>query len=180
MNKSKHLAWLDLEMTGLNSFQDTILEIAAIVTDSDLNIVAHGPNLIIKHSQAVIDNMDQFVFDMHQKSGLLDAVLASHLCLAQAETQVLEFFKQYGDAGTMPLCGNSIWQDKLFLINHMPNLVNFFHYRLIDVSTIKELVARWYGAPEFKKANGHRALQDIEESINELKFYRQNYFVSGI
>jgi len=177
MNRSKYLAWIDLEMTGLDSNRDVILEIAAIVTDNNLKIIAHGPDLIIHQPQSCLGQMLPMVQALHATSGLVKQVLDSTISLQQAEAQVLAFFSQYGEPGTMPLCGNSIWQDKLFLINYMPKLVNFFHYRIIDVSTVKELVARWYGAQEFKKAKKHRALSDIEESVAELKFYRENYFI---
>ena len=177
MDKSKHLGWIDLEMTGLDANRDLILEIAALVTDTELNLVATGPDLIIHQSSTALDRMIPVVREMHQASGLTAAVLASSITLAQAEQQVLAFFTKYAVPGTMPLCGNSIWQDKIFLINYMPNLINFFHYRTIDVSTIKELVCRWYGVAEFKKVKQHRALSDIKESVAELKFYKENYFI---
>lgn len=199
MNKSKHLVWLDLEMTGLDVNRDVILEIAVIITDEQLNIVAHGPDLILSVRSEREDvvgqglraargervepcghldlaSMDPFVYDMHAKSGLLAKVAKSQITLDQAQEQVLDFIKQYGEPKTMPLCGNSIWQDKLFLIKYMPKLINYLHYRVIDVSTVKELVKGWYSALEFKKNKAHRALLDIEESINELKHYREKYF----
>lgn len=176
MDKSKHLAWIDLEMTGLDAKQDVILEIAVLVTDANLKVVAEGPDLIIHQPPAALDRMTPFVRELHTASGLLDLVAKSPISMAQAEQQVLNFLRPYGAPQTIPLCGNSIWQDKLFLINHMPTLNDFFHYRMIDVSTVKELVARWYGDPEFKKAKKHRALQDIYESVAELVFYRERYF----
>jgi len=177
MDRSKYLGWIDLEMTGLDASRDQILEIATLVTDADLKVIAHGPNLVLHQPGAVLENMIDLVRELHTRSGLLDLVHVSQISLAQAEAQVVDFFKEYAAPFTMPLCGSSIWQDKFFLINHMPSLVNFFHYRLIDVSSIKELVCRWYGAPEFVKKKNHRALDDILESVAELKFYRQNYFV---
>ena len=176
MDKSKHLVWIDLEMTGLDAQKDRILEIAVLVTDANLKVVAEGPDLIIRQTSAVLEQMLPVVHQMHLSSRLLDLVLNSSISLAQAEQQVLNFLAPYGAAGTMPLCGNSIWQDKLFLIHHMPALNHFLHYRIIDVSTIKELVTRWYGVPEFKKTKQHRALSDIHESIAELSFYRDKYF----
>lgn len=176
MNKSKHLVWVDLEMTGLDARQDHILEIAVLVTDDNLQIVAEGPDLIINQPSHLLDRMVPLVYDMHLSSGLLKLVSSSTVSLQQAEKQVLDFLAPYGAPQTMPLCGNSIWQDKLFLINHMPTLNSFFHYRIIDVSTIKELVTRWHEVAEFKKTKKHRALSDIYESIAELKFYRKTYF----
>ena len=195
MNKVKHLVWVDLEMTGLDINRDIILEIAVIITDEQLNIVAHGPDLILSANlesggdqkaargervepcgRLDFANMDPVVLEMHTKSGLLDKVAKSQITLAQAQEQVLDFIKQYGESKTMPLCGNSIWQDKLFLIKYMPNLIDYLHYRVIDVSTIKELVKNWYEAQEFTKNKAHRALLDIQESINELKYYQKHYF----
>lgn len=176
MNKSKRLVWLDLEMTGLDVNRDVILEVAVIITDEQLNIVAQGPDLILSMTNLDLASMDPFVYDMHAKSGLLAKVAKSQITLDQAQEQVLDFIKQYGEPKTMPLCGNSIWQDKLFLIKYMPKLINYLHYRVIDVSTVKELVKGWYSALEFKKNKAHRALLDIEESINELKHYREKYF----
>jgi oligoribonuclease len=177
MNRSQHLAWIDLEMTGLDSTKDVILEIASLVTDADLNIIAEGPDLIIRQSSATLNMMNDTVTQMHTSSGLIDLITESKTDLALAEQQTLDFFAQYEVAGTMPLCGNSIWQDKMFLVRYMPKLINFFHYRIIDVSTIKELVCRWHNDPEFKKAKGHRALADIKESVAELKFYKEKFFV---
>lgn len=177
MSKSKLLAWIDLEMTGLDANEHTILEIASLVTDSDLNIVATGPELIIHQPQSELDKMDELVAGLHNQSGLTPKVLTSEISMASAEQQTIDFFAQFADSFTMPLCGNSIWQDKFFLHNHMPALNAFFHYRIVDVSSIKELVTRWYGAPEFKKAKVHRALSDIQESVAELRFYKEKYFV---
>lgn len=176
MSVTKNLVWIDLEMTGLDHQRDLILEIAVLITDFDLNVVATGPELVMHASPEKLDSMHELVRDMHIKSGLIDKVLASQITQAQAQEQILAFISQYGAPGTMPLCGNSIWQDKLFLITHMPKLISFLHYRIIDVSTIKELVTSWYGVPEFKKHKTHRALLDIQESIGELKYYREHYF----
>lgn len=176
MVRSKYLGWIDLEMTGLDFRRDLILEIATLVTDAELNIVAIGPDLVLHQPAAALENMIEFVRNLHQNSGLIDEVLESQISLANAERQVLKFFSQYAAPGTMPLCGNSIWQDKLFLINHMPDLVNFFHYRIIDVSSIKELVMRWHSVPEFPKSRNHRALDDVKESVAELRYYKEKYF----
>jgi oligoribonuclease len=177
MSTAKHLVWIDLEMTGLDHQHDLILEIAVLITDFELNIVAMGPEIVIHAPSSKLDNMHELVRNMHIKSGLIDKVINSQVTQVQAQDQVLAFISQYGAPGTMPLCGNSIWQDKLFLITHMPKLIYFLHYRIIDVSTIKELVTGWYGVPEFKKHKTHRALLDIQESISELKYYRKHYFI---
>lgn len=175
--KSKYLGWIDLEMTGLNAQQDQILEIAVLVTDNQLNLIAQGPDLIIHQPAELLVQMSSEVQQIHQASGLVDLVAQSKLSVTQAEAQVLDFLGQFGKSGEMPLCGNSVWQDKFFLIQHMPQLINFFHYRVIDVSTVKELVLRWYGEAEFVKRKQHRALDDILESVAELRFYQERYFV---
>lgn len=178
MSKEKNLVWLDLEMTGLNPDRDVILEIATIVTDGDLNEIAVGPELVIHHTDSALQNMDEWVFDQHTKSGLIQQVQHSNISLADAQRQTLDFIKQYCDMQVSPLCGNSIWQDKAFLRKYMPELHDFFHYRIIDVSTIKELARRWY--PDFavfEKKETHRALEDIRESIHEARYYRQNIFI---
>jgi len=174
---SKNLVWLDLEMTGLEVDKHVIVEIATIVTDSQLNVLAEGPVFAIAQSEAALSLMDDWVTKTHTKSGLVERVRASAVNEAEAEQKTIEFLKQYVAAGESPLCGNSICQDRRFLALHMPNLCNFFHYRHIDVSTIKELAKRWQ--PElksFKKEGGHQALADIRESIEELKYYREHFF----
>lgn len=179
MGKEQNLIWIDLEMTGLNPEKDVILEIATIVTDSQLNEVAQGPSSIINHSDAALQNMDEWVFDQHTQSGLIQQVQHSKISLADAQQQTLDFIKQHCEPEISPLCGNSVWQDKAFLQKYMPELVNFFHYRIIDVSTLKELAQRWYTqVPEFEKKDAHRALDDIKESIEELRYYRKQIFVS--
>jgi oligoribonuclease len=180
MNTANNLLWIDLEMTGLNSSQDVILEIAAIVTDSALNIVAQGPSLVIYQSEEKLALMNEWVRNHHTKTGLIDAVRASHISIADAQQQVLSFAQEYGQEGTMLLCGNSIWQDRSFLCVGMPKLIAFCHYRMIDVSTVKELVLRWFPHDphaEFKKEKSHRALDDIRESIAELAHYRTYFFI---
>jgi len=177
MNKN-NLVWIDLEMTGLNPDTDKIIEIATIVTDSDLNILAEGPQFVIHQSDEALDAMDEWCTEHHGNSGLTARVKASKISCAQAEQETLEFLKQWVPAGAAPLCGNSIGQDRRFMVKHMPTLEAFFHYRNIDVSTVKELGRRW--APEMveahKKTGTHLALQDIKESISELQHYQKHFF----
>jgi oligoribonuclease len=174
------LAWIDLEMTGLDADRHVILEIAVLVTDDDLAIVAEGPDLVVHAPAAALDAMDAVVVKMHGESGLRTEVEASTLSVEQAGTAVLEFLRQHiPDAGTVPLCGNSIATDRAFLVRHLPEVDAWFHYRSIDVSTVKELCRRWYpeaykAAPT--KAGGHRALDDIRESVAELAYYRSAIF----
>jgi oligoribonuclease len=173
-----HLVWMDLEMTGLEPERDTILEIAALVTNQDLEVVAEGPTLAIHHSAQVLDAMDEWNREHHAASGLTQRVLSSRLSMAEAERQLLDFVKGYCPARTSPLCGNSVWQDRRFLARHMPALEGYLHYRTIDVSTVKELVRRWYpeGPQAPEKRHSHLAFDDIHESIEELRFYRQHFF----
>ena len=174
------LAWMDLEMTGLDPGRHVIVEIATLLTDDELNIVETGPELVIKASEDDLARMDQVVVDMHTKSGLLDQIRASTVTLDDAAAQTLEFLKAHiPAAGTVPLCGNSIGMDRRFLAVHMPEIEEYLHYRSIDVTTLKELARRWYpevlaAAP--RKEVGHRALDDITESVNELRHYRQTLF----
>ncbi len=174
---ASHLIWIDLEMTGLNPDQDLIIEIASVVTDKELNILAKGPVIAINQSQSALDGMDNWNQTHHAASGLLDRVKNSNIYDDEAEQQTLAFLKQWLPANKSPMCGNSICQDRRFLYRYMPELENFFHYRNLDVSTIKELVARW--APDlqagFNKKSAHLALDDIIESIDELKYYRQHF-----
>lgn len=174
------LVWIDLEMTGLDPKINTIIEIAAIITDDNLNqIASYGP-IAIKTSQKNLDLMDDWNKTQHSKSGLLDLIKISDKNLQQVEEEILNFIKNFVEAKTAPLCGNSIWQDRLFLKLQMPKLDEYLHYRIIDVSTIKELFNRWHAKNQnnkFTKADTHRALQDIEESIKELKYYKDNFFI---
>lgn len=174
------LAWIDLEMTGLDPDKDVIVEIASIVTDDDLKIVATGPELVMSTDQALIDGMEPIVVDMHTKSGLIDRIKESNITIAEAEKQTLEFFKEHiKQEKTVPLCGNSIGMDRRFLAKQMPTIENFLHYRSVDVSTLKELARRWYPdalAKAPRKEADHRALADITESIKELQFYRGTLF----
>jgi oligoribonuclease len=176
---SMPLVWIDLEMTGLDASRDTILEIATLVTDGDLEIVAEGPDLVIHQEEAVLATMDEWNQTHHAASGLLDRVRASTLDLAQAQGQTLEFVQAHCGRGEAPLAGNSVHQDRRFLARLMPELEAHLHYRIVDVSTVKELVRRWYpaaleSAPP--KQESHRALQDIRESIAELRHYRKTVF----
>ncbi len=174
------LAWIDLEMTGLDADRDVIIEIAVLVTDDDLAIVAEGPDLVVSAPAAALDAMDPVVVKMHGDSGLTKAVGETTLSVEQAGVAVLEFLRQHiPTAGTVPLCGNSIATDRRFLVKYLPEVDAWFHYRSIDVSTVKELCRRWYpeaykAAPT--KAGGHRALDDIRESVAELAHYRSTIF----
>ena len=172
------LVWIDLEMTGLDPKADFIIEIATVVTDAQLNLLAQGPVLAIHQTEAVLARMDDWNQTTHSQTGLLDRVKASNLTQADAEAATLAFLRDYVDAGKSPLCGNSICQDRRFLAEHMPELESFLHYRNLDVSSIKELAVRWRPglAGGFSKKGGHRALDDILESIEELKYYREHFF----
>jgi len=171
------LVWLDMEMTGLDPEKERIIEVAVVVTEPDLTIVAEGPVLVIHQPDALLDAMDSWNRSTHGKSGLTDKVKASTLTEAQAEDQLIAFLAQHVPAGKSPLCGNTVSQDRRFMFNYMPKLEQFFHYRTVDVSTIKELARRW--RPEllkgFEKRSKHEALADIYESIDELKYYRENF-----
>jgi len=172
------LIWIDLEMTGLDPERHVILEIATILTDESLNIIAEGPCLAVHPSTDALALMDEWSREHHQGSGLLGRVDESPYDQQAAERITLSFLSLHSRKGLSPLCGNSIWQDRRFLIKHMPGLEAFFHYRNIDVSSLKELVRRWYPAlPQFQKQKTHTALSDIRESIAELRYYREKVFV---
>lgn len=177
MVSKENLIWIDLEMTGLEPKTDVIIEIATIVTDSDLNILAEGPTLAIHQTDEILDGMDEWCTNQHGKSGLTQRVKDSQVTEAQAEAQTIEFLKQYLEAGASPMCGNSIGQDRRFLNKYMPELEAFFHYRNLDVSSLKELAKRW--KPEVAKGvvkkGSHLALDDIKDSIEELKYYREHF-----
>lgn len=174
----KNLIWIDLEMTGLDTFNDTIIEIATIVTDSDLNILAEGPVLAIYTTDVVLNAMDDWNKNQHGQSGLIDRIRRSEVTLAQAEQETLAFLSKYVEAGRSPMCGNSICQDRRFLARQMPDLEKFFHYRNLDVSSIKELCFRWRPdvLDSFEKKNTHLALDDVRDSIRELRHYREHFF----
>ena len=175
----QNLVWIDLEMTGLSPENDRIIEIAVVVTDAHLGNRVEGPVFAVHQSDAALDAMDAWNKGTHGRSGLIDRVKASTVDEASASAQVIEFLKQYVPKNTSPMCGNSICQDRRFLAIHMPQLEAFFHYRNLDVSTLKELAKRW--KPDilagFKKAQAHTALADIHESIDELAYYREHFLV---
>ena len=175
----KHFVWIDLEMTGLDPVGNTILEIATVITTEDLDSVAEGPVIVINHPEAVLKKMDPWCLDMHAKTGLIQSVQQSTISLEVAERLTLDFLKEYCYEKKSPLCGNSVWLDRFFLKFYMPKVYDFLFYRTIDVSSVKELIKRWYpNDPQinFKKQNCHRALDDIHESINELKYYKRHFF----
>jgi oligoribonuclease len=175
---SELLVWMDLEMTGLEPDRETILEIATLITNAELDVVAEGPCLVIHQPQSVLDAMDDWNREHHGASGLIARSLRSTTALADAEAQTLDFIRSHCAERTSPLCGNSIHQDRRFLARHMPTLEAYLHYRNVDVSTVKELVRRWYpdGPKPPAKKHAHLALDDIRESLEELFFYRRNYF----
>jgi oligoribonuclease len=172
----QNLVWIDLEMTGLLPDKDRIIEIAVVVTDAQLGVCVEGPVFAIHQSEATLAAMDAWNRGTHGKSGLVERVKASTVDEASAEAQLIEWLKQYVPSGKSPMCGNSICQDRRFLANYMPALESFFHYRNLDVSTLKELARRWKPAvlDGFKKAQAHTALADIHESIDELVYYREH------
>ena len=177
MNKKTNLIWIDLEMTGLIPEHDVIIEIATVVTDAQLNVVDEGPSIAIHQSNEILNGMDEWNTNQHNHSGLVKRVQESKISIAEAESQTLNFLMKYVDLGASPMCGNSICQDRRFLYNYMPDLENFFHYRHIDVSTLKELAVRWKPniiSDSYKKSR-HLALSDIYDSIDELKHYRENF-----
>lgn len=171
------LVWVDLEMTGLDPENHVIIEIASIVTDSELRTVAEGPDLAIRHPPEVLSRMDEWNREHHTASGLVGRIRQSGLDMKAAETETIAFLSKHCTRGQCPLCGNSIWQDRRFLARHMPELEAFFHYRVIDVSSVKELARRWYpGLPSYKKEKTHLAMSDIKESIAELRYFRKWVF----
>ena len=178
-NKKKHLVWIDLEMTGLDPKTCAILEIGAIITDSDLEWITETPAIAIHHSETVLEGMEKWSLHHHKKSGLTQACRESKVSLKAAEEEVLEFVRGHCKQHSAPLCGNTVWQDRRFLVKYMPSLEAYLHYRVVDVSSIKELVARWFPhdfrAPR-KKGKAHRVMDDLREPIHELKFYRDHAF----
>jgi oligoribonuclease len=174
---NNNLIWLDMEMSGLLPDSDRILELAAVVTDAELNVLAESPVLVVHQSDAVLRGMDAWNQSTHSRSGLIDKVKASTLDEATASAQMIEFLKQHVPAGKSPMCGNSICQDRRFMARYMPELEAYFHYRNLDVSVFKELARRWKPTiySGFKKASKHEALADIYESIEELRYYREHF-----
>ena len=177
-----NLIWIDLEMTGLDTANDTIIEIATIVTDQQLNELAEGPVVAIRQSQTTINAMDEWNTRQHGESGLTERILASAATLAEAERETIEFLSGWGTAGASPMCGNSICQDRRFLAREMPELERYFHYRNLDVSTLKILAQQWAPAVAagFNKESSHRALSDIRDSIAELAWYRDNFIDQSV
>lgn len=180
MPADTHLIWTDLEMTGLIPASDVIIEIATIVTDAELNIVAEGPAIVIHQPDSVMESMNAWCIRQHGQSGLTQRVKDSTVSVAEAEAETIEFLKQHVPNNVSPMCGNSICQDRRFMARYMPELEAYFHYRNLDVSTLKELVKRWN--PEllagFSKQSSHLAMDDIKDSIEELKYYRQTFIKS--
>lgn len=174
-----HLIWIDLEMTGLSPSNDRIIEMAMVITDSDLSVLAESPVLAIFQPEEIILGMDEWNTKQHHKSGLIERVRLSRIHEAAAEQVMLEFLEQWVPKDKSPMCGNSICQDRRFLANYMPQLERHFHYRNLDVSTLKELAKRWQPeiAKAYKKKSKHQALADIYDSINELKYYREHLFI---
>lgn len=172
------LVWIDMEMTGLDPDVDAVLEIASLVTDNDLMIIAEGPVLAIHQPDSVLAGMDAWNVEHHTASGLVDRVRRSPVSVVEAEALTLGFVQRHTGEHASPLCGNTVWQDRRFLKRHMPTLEDWLHYRIVDVSTVKELARRWKPAlaEGFKKRNTHRALDDIRESVAELKYYRKVFF----
>lgn len=172
------LVWIDMEMTGLEPEVDAILEIASLVTDNNLNIIAEGPVLAVHQDEEVLARMDDWNVEHHTESGLVERVRRSPVSVAEAQALTLGFVQRHAEEHSAPLCGNTVWQDRRFLKRYMPTLEDWLHYRIVDVSTVKELARRW--KPElvdrFKKRNTHRALDDIRESVAELKHYRDAFF----
>jgi len=178
LNKSKNLIWIDLEMTGLDTQIDNIIEIATIVTNQDLEIIAEGHEIVINQTKTIMDEMDEWNTKHHGKSGLTDKVLLSKITTQDAEIETLNFLKKFVKAGISPMCGNSICQDRRFLARQMPELEKFFHYRNLDVSSLNILSNIWRPdiAKSVKKSSKHRALEDIKDSINELIHYKSTFF----
>jgi oligoribonuclease len=174
-----NLVWLDLEMTGLIIATDVILEIATVITDGNLNVIAQGPSFIIHQSEEKLTAMGKWCQDHHGKTGLTEAVRQSTITLQQAQEETLAFIKQHCAPNTGVLAGNSVWQDRVFLDKYMPSITSYLHYRIIDVTSVKEIVRRWYPddkKTEYQKSDRHRALSDVYESIAELKHFRMNFF----
>ena len=175
--REQRLVWIDLEMTGLDIEKESIIEIATIITDGELNIIAHGPNVAITVEESLIEGMDEWNTTHHFESGLVDRIREQGVSLADAEKMTLDFLKEWVDPNTAPLCGNSVWNDRRFLEKEMPNVAEYLHYRMIDVSTIKELARRWYPeVDKYPKKGAHLALDDIIESVEELEYFRTKIF----
>ncbi len=176
--RHSNLVWMDLEMSGLDPEENTILEIATLITDSSLDVIAEGPIIAIHQPDAVLDSMDEWNTNCHRETGLTERVRESSIGMKDAEMMTLNFIKNHIDQNVSPLCGNTIWQDRRFLFKYMPELERYFHYRIIDVSSIKEVCTRWYpDLPVFKKQKVHSAMKDIRESVAELTYFREKIFI---
>ena len=174
---SQRMVWIDLEMTGLDVSKESIIEIATVITDSELNILARGPNLAISVSDELLEGMDDWNTTHHNKSGLVDRIRTDGVSLADAEQSTLEFLRAWVEPNSAPLCGNSVWNDRRFLDKEMPLVADYIHYRMVDVSTVKELARRWYPkVKRYRKKSSHLALDDILESIEELRYFRNEIF----
>jgi oligoribonuclease len=174
----EHMVWIDLEMTGLDIESCSIIEIATVITDGDLNIIATGPNLAIQTSEENLAAMDEWNTTHHNASGLVARIRKSEYSIAEAEVETLKFIRKYVAEGKAPLCGNSIWCDRKFIERQMPELAAYLHYRMVDVSSFKEMAKRWYPTlPRYEKKGAHLALDDILESIEELRYFRENIFI---
>ena len=181
--KKNNLVWVDLEMTGLDPKKCTVLEIGVVITDSQLNLVAEGPAIAIHHGPKTLNGMEAWSKFHHKKSGLTQACVESKISLKKAEKLVLDFVKTHCKEKSAPPCGNTIWQDRRFLVKYMPKLESYLHYRVIDVSSVKELVVRWYGDKNKMprdKSQTHRVKDDILESIDELRYYRKKAFHASL
>lgn len=178
IDKQQTLIWIDMEMTGLEPKQDRIIEVATLITDGDLNVLAEGPVLAVHQSDEVLAGMDEWNQRTHGESGLVERVRKSQLNEADVEAQTIAFLQRYAERGSSPMCGNSVHQDRRFMVKYMPSLADFFHYRNLDVSTVKELAKRWRPdvASSYKKQGNHQAMDDIRDSVNELKHYREHFF----
>ena len=174
--RAERLVWMDLEMTGLDIEHESIIEIATVITDGDLNILAQGPNLAIRVDESLLESMDEWNTTHHHASGLVDRIRSEGVTLQEAEKQTVAFLDKWVESGTAPLCGNSIWNDRQFLLKEMPRVLERLHYRMIDVSTLKELARRWHPhLPPYQKKGPHLALDDVLESIAELDYFRTNF-----
>ena len=174
LQSRNNLIWIDLEMTGLDPDKERIIEIATLVTDSDLNILAEGPNFIISQAKEILDSMDEWNQNQHGKSGLIEEVIESNITEQAAEIETLDFISKYVGEKISPMCGNTVSHDRRFLSKYMPRLEEYFNYRHIDVSSFKEVAVRWMNeAQVYEKKGSHRALGDIKESVEELKFYKK-------